>query len=94
MITAKCLAIFGFGTCFMLFPLTKDLKRSLLIINDNAKRKKNRSKIAKQLPQFIQFHCALIQLSRCVADAYYNITLNGHFFYFFFPDQCMIIPTC
>lgn len=63
MVTLECLAIFGLGTCLMLFPLTKDMKNNLRTISHDARRKKNRSKIIKQFSQFIQFHSKLIQLS-------------------------------
>lgn len=63
MIISKCLAIFGFGTCFMLFPLTEDMTNILKTINDNARCKKNRPKITNRFPKFVQFHSELIQLS-------------------------------
>lgn len=63
MVAVKCFTICGFGTCALLFPLTKDIKNALEAINANAKRKKTRSKIVKQFAQFIQFHSKSIQLS-------------------------------
>lgn len=63
LVALKCLTTFGFGTCSMLFPLTNDLKSNLKTMNDNARRRKYRSKITKQLSRFIQFHCKLLQLS-------------------------------
>lgn len=63
MITIKCLAIFGLGTCSMLFPLTKDMKNILKTIDDHAQRRKNQSKIGKQFSRIVRFHCKLIQLS-------------------------------
>lgn len=66
MITLKCLALFGAGTCFMLFPLAKDIKCSLKSINDNARHKIKRTKIVTQLSQFVEFHSKLLQLSHRV----------------------------
>lgn len=63
MITIECLAIIVFGTYFMLFPLTKDIKRNLKMINFNAKRRKSRLKIGNRFSQFVQFHSKLLQLS-------------------------------
>lgn len=64
MVSLKCLAIFGIGTCFMLFPLTKDIKNDLKAINRNARHKKKRLKTIDQLTQFVQFHSKLMQLSK------------------------------
>lgn len=63
MTAVTCLAIFGLGTCSMLFQLTNDMKNNLKTINDNAQRKRNRSKIVIQFSHFVQFHSKLIQLS-------------------------------
>lgn len=62
MVAFKCLAIFAFGTCAMLFPLTRDMKKSLKSIKDQARRKNNRSQIAHKFVQFVQFHSKLMQL--------------------------------
>lgn len=59
----KCLTTFGFGTCSMLFPLSNDMKNNLKAINNNAKPKRNRWKIANQFSQFVRFHSQLIQFS-------------------------------
>lgn len=64
MVTVKCLAIFGVETCFIVFPLARDVKCNLEMINHNAKCKRNRSKINGQLYEFVQFHSELIQLSQ------------------------------
>lgn len=67
MVTLKCLAIFETGTCFMLFPLAKDIKSDLKAINDNAKRKMDRPKIVNQFYKFVQFHSKLIKLSQFIS---------------------------
>lgn len=64
MVTITCLALFGVGTCLMLFPLANDVKCSLRAIKHNAKLKRNRSKSVTQLSQFVEFHSKLIQLSK------------------------------
>lgn len=66
MVSIKCLAIFGVGTCFMLFPLARDVKHNLRAINQAAKMNKNqnkRPKIVEELAQFVGFHSRLFQLS-------------------------------
>lgn len=63
MVAVKCLVFFGIGTCSMLFSLINDIKCDLKVINENARHKKNRSKISNQFSQFVQFHSKLIQLS-------------------------------
>lgn len=63
LLAGKCLVIFVFGTCLMLFPLAKDVKHHLQAINDNTKCKRNRSRIIKEFSQFAQLHSKSIQLS-------------------------------
>lgn len=63
LVSAKCLAIYLFGTFFMLFPLVNDIKYCLKTINYNARHKKERPKISNQFFQFVQYHSKLKQLS-------------------------------
>lgn len=50
--------------CFLfMIALTKDIQRTLHSINENTKSKKKRTKISKQLIEFIKFHSILKQLS-------------------------------
>lgn len=64
MVAVKCLAIFGIGTCFLLFPLAKDMKLNLKTINNSAKCKQNRLEMVEELSEFVEFHSKLIQLSQ------------------------------
>lgn len=83
MVIVKCLAICGFGTFSMLFPLTDDLKNDLKMINENAKRRRNRSKIVNQFSQFVPFHSKLVQLSSTQALSSSNFSqLTTNVFYF------------
>lgn len=75
MISLKCLVIFEIGLCFMLFPMTKDIKCNLNAIN--ARPKKNRSKIDEKFPQVVQFHCKLIQLS--YANQFFQVLVEKKF---------------
>lgn len=68
MVACECFLMCAFGTCAMLFPLTKDMKNDLEAININAKRKRTRSNIVSQFSQFVQFHSKLIQLSQLFAN--------------------------
>lgn len=74
MFILKCFAIFGFGTCSMLFPLIKDVTYNLETINGNVRRKKNRSKILNRFAQFLQFNSKLLQLILC--NERYQILYN------------------
>lgn len=63
MIILKSIAMIGFAALSMLFSLANDIKCDLDIINLCSKFKRERSKMVKKLPQFIQFHSDTIQLS-------------------------------
>lgn len=64
MVTVKCVAIFGFGICSMLFPLIDDMKNNLRSINGNTAFKTSRSRIRNKFSHLVQFHSKLIQLSQ------------------------------
>lgn len=66
MISVKCVAIFGIGTYSMLFPLISFLKDDLQTANDNARRRRNRSKTFSQISRIVRFHSKLIQLSQTI----------------------------
>lgn len=56
------LVIFGMVTFFFANALIKDINGLLQTINKNAKVKKNRDRILKQLLEFIQYHSDVKQL--------------------------------
>lgn len=56
MITVKCFFMVGIATMPMLFALTDDIKLDLNAIQRSLTDKRTRSKMAKPLTQFIQFH--------------------------------------
>lgn len=53
----------GIATLPMLFPLTDDIKCDLNTIKQTLADKRRRSKMAKTLAQFVQFHSETKQLS-------------------------------
>lgn len=62
-ILCACVVPFSTGVLLYAVVLTKDIKGSLISINKNAKTKKNRLKIHKQICDFAKFHAIFKQLS-------------------------------
>lgn len=62
-IILKCIVLLGVSTMPLLFPLTDDIKCELNAIQQSLKDKRHRSKMAKPLSQFVQFHSDTRQLS-------------------------------
>lgn len=63
MITTITVYMIGIGMLPVLFPLTDDIKRDLMAIQQSFKDKRRRSEMAKPMSQFIQFHSDTRQLS-------------------------------
>lgn len=62
MIIFKRFLMFGLATLPLLFPLTDDIKCDLKAIEESLRDKTKRSKMAKPLSQFVQFHSDTRQL--------------------------------
>lgn len=63
LLAVKCLVVFVFATCLMLFSLAKDVKHNFQAINNNAKCEKDRAQIVNEFSQFAQLHSKSMQLS-------------------------------
>lgn len=63
MIIVKCFFMIGIATMPMLFPLIDDIRRDLNVIQQSLNNKTKRSKMAKPVAQFVQFHSETRQLS-------------------------------
>lgn len=74
----SCCVSLGIGIYMVVTSLTEDIKIILNSINENAKFKRNRLKLSKEIYNALEFHATAMRLNKCVDN-------------FIIPFKCDII---